>query len=137
MKVNTEKLLTLTGGKEERKKEKCSRMLADILYALDQKWGGLWKYDQSDGMYKSKETVEALLWKKGECELIAGIERQDELGMRDNEREWSWDCDIVVNKFKLWLCYYIHFWTNTLWKGMNPLIPQLLLLFYKDGFGIK
>ena len=33
------------------------------------------------------------------------------------------DCDIVVSEFKLQSCYYIHFQTNTLGKGMNPLIP--------------
>ena len=35
------------------------------------------------------------------------------------------NCDIIVNKFKLQSCYYIHFQTNTLRKGMNPLIPLL------------
>ncbi len=29
------------------------------------------------------------------------------------------DCDIVVSKFKLQSCYYIHFQTNSLGKGMN------------------
>ena len=39
--------------------------------------------------------------------------------------------------------FYIHFQTNTLRKGMNPLIPPAmgeivsLLFFYKDVFGIK
>ena len=38
--------------------------------------------------------------------------------------------------------YYIHFWTNTLGKGVNPLINQLWIksnqfFFYKNGFGIK
>ena len=32
------------------------------------------------------------------------------------------DCEILVSKFKLQLCYYVHFQTNTLGKGMNPLI---------------
>ena len=32
------------------------------------------------------------------------------------------DCDIVVSEFELQVCYYIHVWTNTLGKGMNPLI---------------
>ena len=32
------------------------------------------------------------------------------------------DCTIVVSKFKLQPCYYVHFRTNTLGKGMNPLI---------------
>ena len=31
---------------------------------------------------------------------------------------WSW------SKFKLQLCYYIHFCTNTLGKSMNLLIPS-------------
>ena len=32
------------------------------------------------------------------------------------------DCGIVVSEFVLQLRYYIHFQTNTLEKGMNPLI---------------
>ena len=32
------------------------------------------------------------------------------------------DCGIVVREFVLQLLYYIHFWANTLGKGMNPLI---------------
>ena len=32
------------------------------------------------------------------------------------------DYGIVVSEFKLQLRYYVHFWTNTLGKGMNPLI---------------
>ena len=32
------------------------------------------------------------------------------------------DCRIVVSKFKFQLRYYDHFRTNTLGKGMNPLI---------------
>ena len=33
------------------------------------------------------------------------------------------NCDIVVNEFELQSHYYIQFQTNTLAKGMNPLIP--------------
>ena len=33
------------------------------------------------------------------------------------------DCNIVVSEFELQLCNIIHFWTNTLEKGMNPFIP--------------
>ena len=32
------------------------------------------------------------------------------------------DCGIVVSKFELQSRYYVHFWTNTLGKGINPLI---------------
>ena len=32
------------------------------------------------------------------------------------------DCVIVVSKFVLQSCYYVHFRANTLRKGMNPLI---------------
>ena len=32
------------------------------------------------------------------------------------------DCEIVVSEFELQLHYYDHFRTNTLVKGMNPLI---------------
>ena len=31
-------------------------------------------------------------------------------------------CGIVVRKFVLQSCYYVHFRVNTLGKGMNPLI---------------
>ena len=58
------------------------------------------------------------------------------------------DCRIVVSKFEQQSHYYIHFQTNTLGKGMNPLIPPAmvwtplsplapLLFFKKDGFDIK
>ena len=33
------------------------------------------------------------------------------------------DCGSVVSKFELQSLYYIHFWTNTLGKGMNPIYP--------------
>ena len=32
------------------------------------------------------------------------------------------DCDIVVSDLKLQSSYYVNFKTNTLGKGMNPLI---------------
>ena len=32
------------------------------------------------------------------------------------------DCEIMVSVFVLQSCYYFHFWTNTLGKGMNLLI---------------
>ena len=53
------------------------------------------------------------------------------------------DCGIVVRKFELQSHYYVHFQTNTLGKGMNPLILLAmgelasLLFFWKDAFGIK
>ena len=34
------------------------------------------------------------------------------------------DFDIGVNEFKLQSCNYLHFGTNTLSKGMNPIIPR-------------
>ena len=45
------------------------------------------------------------------------------------------DCGIVVSEFKLQLRYYGHFRTNTLGKGMKPLILQAMaqivpLLFF-------
>ena len=33
------------------------------------------------------------------------------------------DCYIVVSEFKLKLCYYIYFQSNTLGNGMNSLLP--------------
>ena len=52
------------------------------------------------------------------------------------------DFEMVVSEFELQLRYNVHFWTNAPEKGMNPLILQqsqivVLLLFWKDGFGIK
>ena len=35
------------------------------------------------------------------------------------------NCNIVASKFKPQSQYYIHFWTNNLGKGRNPLSPQL------------
>ena len=51
------------------------------------------------------------------------------------------DCGIVVNEFVLQSHYYVHFWANTLGKGMNPLYPPsyglnstitVLLVLYID-----
>ena len=36
------------------------------------------------------------------------------------------ECDIVVREFELQGCYCFHFWTNTIGKGMNPLIPPAM-----------
>ena len=36
------------------------------------------------------------------------------------------DCSIVVSKFELQPCYYIDSQTNTLEKGMNPIIPTAI-----------
>ena len=51
---------------------------------------------------------------------------------------------IVASEFKPQSCYYVHFRTNTIRKGMNLLLllPSMgqmttLLSFLKDGFGIK
>ena len=32
-------------------------------------------------------------------------------------------CNLEVSEFKFQICNYVHFWTNTLEKGMNSLIP--------------
>ena len=32
-------------------------------------------------------------------------------------------CNIVVSKFELQSHYFVHFWTNTLEKSKNPIIP--------------
>ena len=56
------------------------------------------------------------------------------------------DYELEVSKFKIQSCYYVHFRTWTLGKGIDPLpfFPTLdtdkivpLLFFYKDDFGIK
>ena len=46
------------------------------------------------------------------------------------------DCDMVVHEFEIQLCCYIHFWTNTLGKDMNPLSSWLWFKLYhcQDGF---
>ena len=36
------------------------------------------------------------------------------------------DYRIVVSEFELQLCYYVHFRTNTLGKGMNSLILPVM-----------
>ena len=36
-------------------------------------------------------------------------------------------CNFEVKVFKLQLCYYIHFWTNTIGKSINPLIFPAVL----------
>ena len=38
------------------------------------------------------------------------------------------DCGIVVSEFELQLCYYVYFRTNTIGKGINPLILPAVLL---------
>ena len=38
------------------------------------------------------------------------------------------NCSLKISKFELQLHYYIHFWTNTLVKGMNLLsFPKYVL----------
>ena len=36
------------------------------------------------------------------------------------------DCGLKVSKFKLQLCYYIHFQINTFEKGVNAFIPPAI-----------
>ena len=51
--------------------------------------------------------------------------------------------DSVISEFELQPRYYVHFRTNTLGKGMNPLIlPDMgwivpLLFFQENGFSIR
>ena len=33
------------------------------------------------------------------------------------------DCGLEVSMFEFQSCYYVHFRTNTVGKGMNPIIP--------------
>ena len=53
------------------------------------------------------------------------------------------DFHLVVSEFECQSRYDIHFWTNTLRIGTNPLILTVmdlilsLLSFYEDDFGIK
>ena len=66
-----------------------------------------------------------LLLRWGPCAMVANV----------------LDSDILVNEFKLQLCYYIHIRTNTLGKGIWTPLSSLtigwivpLLSFYKDVF---
>ena len=46
--------------------------------------------------------------------------------------------EIEVREFQLQSSYYVHFWSNTLGKGMNPHILLAPPLFFLEiGFGIK
>ena len=53
------------------------------------------------------------------------------------------ECDFVVSEFELQSCYYVHFRTNNLGKGINSLLHTAmvdivsLLSFHKDSNGIK
>ena len=43
-----------------------------------------------------------------------------------------------VSEFKLLSYCYVQLKTNTLWKGMHPLIlPALLLITHESGYAIK
>ena len=46
------------------------------------------------------------------------------------------DCGIVVSEFDLQSRSYVHFWTNTLGKGMKTLILPVMV-FQKGGLGIE
>ena len=35
-------------------------------------------------------------------------------------------CSFKISNFKQYSCFYIHFQTNSLFKGMNPLILQTM-----------
>ena len=37
------------------------------------------------------------------------------------------DCDLEVGEFELQLRFYVHFWTNTLGKDVNPLISPIMV----------
>ena len=38
----------------------------------------------------------------------------------------DWASSLQVSEFKLQFCYYIHFQTTTIEKGMNPHIPPAM-----------
>ena len=44
------------------------------------------------------------------------------------------DCDIIISELKLQLYSYIYFWTNTLGKSMNSLIPPVCQWPGRPGF---
>ena len=52
------------------------------------------------------------------CPLISKFSRGCPRGVMVK----AMDCGIVVREFVLQSRYYVHFWVNTLGKGMNPLI---------------
>ena len=47
---------------------------------------------------------------------------------------------LEVSEFELFSRYYVHFWTNTPGKGMNPLIPSCelnsIVAVLPDGFDV-
>ena len=51
------------------------------------------------------------------------------------------DSNLEISEFEFESCYYVHFWTNSLGKGIKPLIPMggilSLLCFDKDSSGSK
>ncbi len=42
------------------------------------------------------------------------------LAVLNNVMVKAMDCEIVARAFKLQSRYYVHFWANTIGKGMNP-----------------
>ena len=44
--------------------------------------------------------------------------------------------DVIASEFKPQSCYFLHFWTNILGKGINPLLSQLQIKFMKTLSGI-
>ena len=58
-----------------------------------------------------------------DIELLANTPTQDEsVGCPHGVIVKAMDCRIIVSEFVLHWHYYAHFQTNTLGKGMNPLI---------------
>ena len=69
--------------------------------------------------------VRLQFWSFGECRVPLHchyFNGRSLCGIEANMLNWA----IVVCKFKLQSCYNIHFWTDTLGKGMNLLIPQAM-----------
>ena len=70
--------------------------------------------DQSDKIFFCYLTVSLTLQPEpGRCPCVVMVK--------------AMDCGIVVSEFELQLRYYVHFRTNTLGKGMNPLILSAMV----------
>ena len=59
------------------------------------------------------------VWKLIICTSYLSIGRNP----RDGVMSKVLNCGLQISKFELQSCNSVHFWTNTLEKGMNPLIP--------------
>ena len=73
---------------------------------------------QRQGFYKISHSLSKMMLKISTCIYDTSPFRGCPRGIMVK----AMDCGIVVREFELQSCYYVHFRTNTLGKGMNSLI---------------